>query len=148
MIVKKKLTKVVKEDLPIDNVVSTTEDLTQQLEKDFVTVAQDFQANYEDFHSLIKGKVSANNIVEQLGEIGKDLAIKIKETFPNEEVRKEMVQFTKSTFSFIGDKIVETFPLDEEAVIKSHDQIQNVLKIGIASGILSGFSNDVVFNEK
>jgi hypothetical protein len=156
MIVKKKRSGiVVAEEVPAQPIAKQPEVETnvvyKPFEHEFVCIAESFEANYKGFHSLIEGKVSASKLVDQLEEIGKDLAIKLNETFPNEETRKEMVEFTKSTFSTIGEKIQETFPMDREPDITTPEQEYDVLKIGICSGILSGIASYtpiVTSNEK
>lgn len=141
MIVKKKHSGVAVVEEVTSQPKIETKVISDLIENDFYHLAESFKVNYKGLFSLVDREVPASKIVDQLEEIGNDLAAKLNEEFPNKEIRKEMVKFTKSTFSTIGEKIQETFPFDDEPIIRSLKQEHDVLKIGICSGILSGIAS-------
>ena len=83
--------------------------------------------------------VSAETCVEQLIFVGKELALKLNETFKDDTVKQEMVEFTKGVFdlnvNILNTAIAVGLTFEEER--------GRLLKIGISSGVLSGFAEAV-----
>lgn len=103
----------------------------ETIEDRFVEMAVKCEILYTKDRNEGKEKESAKDIVNKIKSIGHQLSERLDKEFKDPEVRKVMTSFTQVAFLEIASSMED---------LPSFDNKEDLLKIGIGTGLLAGFT--------